>query len=82
MTASMSESPMAAKAGICWVGQLRRCATSAGLLGKTQQDGRSDGKPLPWLIPHLIAALAKPAADERLIFIDRNAKPQVADTTR
>ena len=48
----------------------------AGLLGKTRQDGGPDGKPLSQLIPHLNAALAKPAADERLIFIDLNAAPQ------
>lgn len=52
----------------------------AGLLGKTQQDGGSDGKPLPRLIPHLNAALAKPAADERLIFIDLNVAPQMDDS--
>jgi hypothetical protein len=52
----------------------------AGLLGKTQQYG-ADGKPLTPAGPHLIAALAKPAADERLIFIDLNAKPQMDDIT-
>jgi hypothetical protein len=52
----------------------------AGLLGKTRQDGGSDGKPLSKLIPHLNAALAKPAADERLIFIDLNAAPQMDDS--
>jgi hypothetical protein len=52
----------------------------AGLLGKTRQDGGSDGKPLSRLIPHLNAALAKPAADERLIFIDLNAEPQMDDS--
>lgn len=51
----------------------------AGLLGKTQQDGGPDGKPLSRLIPHLNAALAKPAAGERLIFIDLNIAPQVDD---
>jgi len=54
----------------------------AGLLGKTPQYGGSDGKPLPRLVPHLIAALAKPATDERLIFIDLNTKPQMDDITR
>jgi hypothetical protein len=52
----------------------------AGLLGKTRQDGGSDSKPLSQLIPHLNAALAKPAADERLIFIDINAPPQIDDS--
>jgi hypothetical protein len=52
----------------------------AGLLGKTRQDGGSDGKPLSRLIPHLNAALAKPAAEERLIFIDLNAAPQMDDS--
>jgi hypothetical protein len=51
----------------------------AGLLGKTRQDGGSDSKPLSQLIPHLNAALAKPAADERLIFIDLNTPPQMDD---
>lgn len=50
-----------------------------GLLGKTRMDGGPDGKPLSQLIPHLNAALAKPAADERLIFIDLNAAPQTDD---
>ncbi len=49
----------------------------AGVLGKTQRDGGSDRKPLGRLIPHLNDALAKPAADERLIFIDLNAEPQI-----
>jgi hypothetical protein len=52
----------------------------AGLLDKTRQDGGSDSKPLSQLIPHLNAALAKPAADERLIFIDVNAPPQMNDS--
>ena len=50
----------------------------AGVLGKTQRDGGSDKKPLKQLIPHLNQALAKPAADERLIFIDLNAEPEFA----
>ena len=36
----------------------------AGLLGKTPQYGGSDGKPLPRLVPHLIAALAKHTINE------------------
>jgi hypothetical protein len=51
----------------------------AGLLGKNRQDGGSDSKPLSHLIRHLNAALAKPATDERLIFIDLNAPPQMDD---
>ncbi len=50
----------------------------AGLLGKTTVDGGSDKNPLSQLIPHLNAALAKPASDERLIFIELNA-PMSAD---
>jgi len=45
-----------------------------GLLGRTEKDGGPDGKPLAQLIPHLNAALAKPARDERLIFIDLNGE--------
>lgn len=46
----------------------------AGILGRTNEDGGPDGKPLGSLIPHLNAALAKPATDERLIFIDLNGE--------
>ncbi|SRR5579883_466618 len=46
-----------------------------GLLGKTIADGTSDANPISRLIPHLNSALAKPAADERLIFIDLNTEP-------
>jgi hypothetical protein len=46
----------------------------AGLLGKTQRDGTTDMNPLNRLIPQLNDALAKPAADERLIFIDLNTE--------
>ena len=49
----------------------------AGLLAKTQSDGGADRKPLSRLIPHLNDALAKPAADERLIFIDLNTEPDL-----
>jgi SEC-C motif len=48
----------------------------AGLLGKTDKDGGADGNPVARLISHLNGALAKPAADERLIFIDLNAVPE------
>jgi hypothetical protein len=44
----------------------------AGLLGKTIVDGGADNKPIKKLVPHLNAAFAKPATDERLIFIDLN----------
>jgi hypothetical protein len=44
----------------------------AGLLGRTSADGGADGQPLARLIPHLNDALAKPAADKRLVFIDVN----------
>jgi SEC-C motif len=46
-----------------------------GVLGKNDKDGGPDVKPLSRLIPHLNQALAKPAADERLIFIDLNGEP-------
>jgi hypothetical protein len=50
----------------------------AGYFGKTAADGTSDANPISRLIPHLNAALAKPAADERLIFIDLNTEPDRA----
>lgn len=46
-----------------------------GLMGKNEKDGGSDHDPISQLIPHLNKALAKPASDERLIFIDLNAEP-------
>jgi hypothetical protein len=49
----------------------------AGLLGKTTADGGADDKPLARLIPHLNDALAKPAADDRLIFIDVNTSTKM-----
>jgi hypothetical protein len=55
-----------------WVEAKMRAVS--GLLGKNDRDGTSDLKPTSQLIPHLNAALAKPAADERLIFIDLNAE--------
>jgi hypothetical protein len=51
----------------------------AGLFGKTERDASSDQKPLSKLIPHLNRALAKPANDERLIFIDLNAPHAMDD---
>jgi hypothetical protein len=48
----------------------------AGVLGKTQRDGGGGRKTLGRLIPHLNNALTKPAADERLIFIDLNVEPR------
>jgi len=53
-----------------------RMRSIAGLLGKTAMDGGPNGNPIARLIPHLNGALAKPAADERLIFIDLNAEPE------
>jgi hypothetical protein len=47
----------------------------AGMLGKTTADGGADDDPFARLINHLNLALAKPAQDERLIFIDLNAPP-------
>ena len=44
----------------------------AGMLGKTAADGGADDDPLARLISHLNSALAKPAQDDRLIFIDLN----------
>ena len=49
----------------------------AGLMGKTREDGVSASKSrkaTSMLITHLNAALKKPAADERMIFIDLNAE--------
>lgn len=57
-----------------WVEAKMRAVT--GLLGRTNADGGNDQKPLSRMIPHLNAALQKPAADERLIFIDLNAPSQ------
>lgn len=53
-----------------------------GLLGKTASDGGpDDGKFTSKLIPHLNSALKKPAADERLVFIDLNAPVQKSADT-
>jgi len=45
----------------------------AGQLGRTEADGTTSSNPLSSMIKHLNGALAKPAADERMIFIDLNA---------
>jgi hypothetical protein len=45
----------------------------AGVLGQKQG---TDPNPISRLIPHLNDALAKPAADQRLILIDLNAEPE------
>lgn len=50
-----------------------------GLLGKKEKDGSTDQNPISHLIPHLNGALAKPANDELLIFIDLNAEPEFDD---
>ena len=43
-----------------------------GLLGKDDNDGTRKANPISQMIPHLNAALRKPAADHRLIFVDLN----------
>jgi hypothetical protein len=45
----------------------------AGMLGRTERDGTTSDNPLSSFTKHLSNALAKPATDERLIFIDLNA---------
>lgn len=45
-----------------------------GQLGRTTADGTNSKNPLSHMVKHLNAALAKPAADERMIFIDLNAE--------
>jgi hypothetical protein len=49
----------------------------AGLLGKDHSDGGPDRNPLSQMVQHLNNALRKPAADDRLIFIDLNANPSI-----
>lgn len=44
-----------------------------GQLGRTEADGTTSANPISQMIRHLNKALAKPAADERMIFIDLNA---------
>lgn len=51
--------------------------TVPGLFGRQEPAGRRIGNPLSRLVPHLNAAFKKPAADERLIFIDLNTDPSV-----
>ena len=46
----------------------------AGQLGRSTADGTTSANPLSSMIKHLNGALAKPAADERMIFIDLNAE--------
>ncbi|MCF3947347.1 hypothetical protein [Acidiphilium iwatense] len=45
------------------------------LLGKTADDGTANPNPASELGKHLNGALAKPASDDRLIFIDLNTPP-------
>lgn len=45
----------------------------AGELGRTTADGTTSTNPLSSMIRQLNAAFAKPAADERMIFLDLNA---------
>jgi hypothetical protein len=52
----------------------------AGQLGRTAADGTSSPNPISQMVRHLNKALAKPAADERMIFIDLNA-PMAADVS-
>jgi hypothetical protein len=52
-----------------------------GVLGKTENDGTKKADATSELIKHLNAALKKPAADERLIFIDLNTEPYDGKTT-
>jgi hypothetical protein len=56
----------------------------AGQLGRTVADGTTSTNPLSSMIKHLNGALAKPAADDRMIFIDLNAEmaPDVDDDNR
>jgi hypothetical protein len=54
-----------------------KMGSAAGVLGKKAHlDGGSGRKALGRLIPNLNNALSKPAADERLIFIDLNVEPK------
>ena len=46
-----------------------------GVLGKTENDGTKNPDATSSLVKHLNGAFAKPAADERLIFIDLNTEP-------
>jgi hypothetical protein len=51
-----------------------------GELGRTPADGTTSQNPISQLVRHLNGALAKPAADERLIFIDLNT-PMAPDAS-
>jgi hypothetical protein len=51
----------------------------SGLMGKTDVDGTKSDNPLSHLNDHVTAALKKPAADDRLIFVDVNAPFEPAD---
>lgn len=53
-----------------------------GILGKTVHDGTKNDDATSELIKHLIGALNKPAADERLIFIDVNTSPHFDSTVK
>jgi len=51
----------------------------SGLMGKTDADGTKSDNPLSRLNDHVTAALKKPAADDRLIFVDVNAPFEPTD---
>ncbi len=44
----------------------------SGILGKTDDDGSKNSDPLSHLVHHIAAAISKPAADKRMIFVDLN----------
>jgi SEC-C motif len=50
-----------------------------GLLGRGRNDGTTDPNPISQMVRQLNNALRKPAADERLIFIDLNTEPAIGD---
>ena len=54
------------------IGSKAKMRAVVGLLGKDDNDGTRNPNPISQMIPHLNGALAKPAADDRLIFIDLN----------
>jgi hypothetical protein len=49
-----------------------------GLLGKDRSDGTPDPNPISQMVRQLNNALRKPAADDRLIFIDLNTDPAMS----
>jgi hypothetical protein len=51
----------------------------AGLLGKDASSGTTSTDPISNMIPQLNSALSKPAADDRLIFIDLNTDAALGD---